>query len=202
MTSCAAPPRYVGCTVPIVARPSIHIEDFLARHANDIRGVVLEIQDDAYTKRFGKSLVKRSEVLSVSPGCKVTIVADLTSADQIPSSMFECIILTQTLQYIYDLPAAVRTIYRILAPGGGAACDRPRHMRHRAGKLAMLLVLQTGIGREAHCERLSWRQFASNPPETCSPRLPFCTGLPSRKSIVLLSMSMIRRIQWSYAFGR
>ncbi len=95
-----------------------YIEDFLARHANDIRGVVLEIQDDAYTKRFGKSLVKRSEVLSVSPGSKVTIVADLTSADQIPSSTFDCIILTQTLQYIYDLPAAVRTIYRILAPGG------------------------------------------------------------------------------------
>jgi hypothetical protein len=32
-----------------------YVEDFLARHANDIRGVVLEIQDDAYTKRFGKS---------------------------------------------------------------------------------------------------------------------------------------------------
>jgi SAM-dependent methyltransferase len=48
----------------------------------------------------------------------VTIVADLTSADHIPSNTFNCIILTQTLQYIYDLPAAVRTIYRILAPGG------------------------------------------------------------------------------------
>jgi SAM-dependent methyltransferase len=95
-----------------------YIEDFLARHANDIRGAVLEIQDDAYTKRFGKSHVKRSEVLSVSPGSKVTIVADLTSADQIPSSTFDCIILTQTLQYIYDLPAAVSTIYRILALGG------------------------------------------------------------------------------------
>src|SRR6266700_5059941 len=95
-----------------------YIEDFLARRANDIRGVVLEIQDDAYTKRFGKNLVTRSEVLSVSPGSKVTMVADLTSADQIPSSTFDCIILTQTLQYIYDLPAAVRTIYRILAPGG------------------------------------------------------------------------------------
>jgi SAM-dependent methyltransferase len=95
-----------------------YIENFLARHANDIRGVVLEIQDDAYTKRFGKNRVERSEVLNVSPGSKVTIVADLTSADQVPSSTFDCIILTQTLQYIYDLPAAARTIYRILAPGG------------------------------------------------------------------------------------
>jgi hypothetical protein len=63
-----------------------YIENFLGRHANDVRGVVLEIQDNAYTKRFGKNLVKRSEVLSVSLGSKVTIVADLTSADQIPSA--------------------------------------------------------------------------------------------------------------------
>src|SRR5262249_16858470 len=54
----------------------------------------------------------------ISPGNKVTIVADLTSADHVASSAFDCFILTQTLQYIYDLPAAVRTIYRILAPGG------------------------------------------------------------------------------------
>jgi SAM-dependent methyltransferase len=95
-----------------------YIEAFLARHADDISGAVLEIHDDAYTRRFGKDRVTRSEVLSISPGSKVTIVADLTSADHIPSSTFDCIILTQTLQYIFDLHAAVRTIYRILAPGG------------------------------------------------------------------------------------
>jgi SAM-dependent methyltransferase len=48
----------------------------------------------------------------------VTIVADLATAGHIPSDTFDCIILTQTLQYIFDLPAAVRAIYRILAPGG------------------------------------------------------------------------------------
>jgi SAM-dependent methyltransferase len=95
-----------------------YIEDFLARHADDIRSVVLEIQDDAYTKRFGRNRVTRSEILDISPGSKVTVVADLTSADHIPQGTFDCIILTQTLQYIYDLPAAMRTIYRILAPSG------------------------------------------------------------------------------------
>jgi SAM-dependent methyltransferase len=48
----------------------------------------------------------------------VTIVADLAAATCIPSNMFDCIVLTQTLQYIYDLPSAIRTIYRILAPRG------------------------------------------------------------------------------------
>jgi len=48
----------------------------------------------------------------------VTIVADLTSADLIPSETFDCIILTQTLQFIYDVHAVVQTLYRILKPGG------------------------------------------------------------------------------------
>ena len=47
-----------------------------------------------------------------------TIVADLTCADQIPSDTFDCIILTQALLLIYDLRAAIKTIYRILKPGG------------------------------------------------------------------------------------
>jgi SAM-dependent methyltransferase len=95
-----------------------YIESFLSRHSGDVRGTVLEIHNDTYTQRFGKERVTRSEVLSISPGSKVTIIADLTSADHIPSNTFNCIILTQTLQYIYDLPAAAATIYRILAHGG------------------------------------------------------------------------------------
>jgi SAM-dependent methyltransferase len=47
-----------------------------------------------------------------------SIVADLTQADHIPSDTFDCIILTQTLQLLYDLRSALRTIYRILKPGG------------------------------------------------------------------------------------
>jgi peptidoglycan/xylan/chitin deacetylase (PgdA/CDA1 family) len=49
---------------------------------------------------------------------EATIVADLTSADQIPSNVFDCIILTQTLQFIYDVRAAITTLYLILKPGG------------------------------------------------------------------------------------
>jgi ubiquinone/menaquinone biosynthesis C-methylase UbiE len=46
-----------------------------------------------------------------------TIVADLTDAQHIPSTSFDCVILTQTLQFIYDVRAALATIYRILKPG-------------------------------------------------------------------------------------
>jgi SAM-dependent methyltransferase len=96
-----------------------YIEGFLGTHALDIRGHVLEIKDDAYTRRFGGDRVTRSDVLHAAEGNpKATIVADLAGALHIPSDTFDCVILTQTLQYIYDLQAALRTLYRILKPGG------------------------------------------------------------------------------------
>ena len=45
-------------------------------------------------------------------------MADLTCADHIPSNSFDCFILTQTLQFIYDVRAALKTLHRILKPGG------------------------------------------------------------------------------------
>jgi glycosyltransferase involved in cell wall biosynthesis/SAM-dependent methyltransferase len=103
-----------------------YVEDFLARYADDIRGHVLEIGDETYTRRMGGDRVTRSDVLHVEEGNpKATCVADLTRADQLPSDTFDCIILTQTLPFIYDVRAAVMTIYRILKPGGVALVTVP-----------------------------------------------------------------------------
>jgi SAM-dependent methyltransferase len=96
-----------------------YIERFLATCADDIRGRVLEVGDDAYTRAFGGANVTESDVLHVTHGNPAaTIVADLAHAEQMPADAFDCIVLTQTLHLIYDLPAAVRTIYRTLHPGG------------------------------------------------------------------------------------
>jgi len=96
-----------------------YIERFLKENASEIRGHVLEIGDDLYTRSFGSARVTRSDVLHVAerkPG--VTILADLTRADNIASDTFDCIILTQTLQFVQDVPAVLNTVYRILKPGG------------------------------------------------------------------------------------
>jgi SAM-dependent methyltransferase len=96
-----------------------YIENFLANHGEDIRGRVLEIGDNSYTRRFGGDRVTVSDVLHVVEGDpQATIIADLASADHIPSNSFDCIILTQTLQLIYDVRAALKTVYRILKPSG------------------------------------------------------------------------------------
>jgi glycosyltransferase involved in cell wall biosynthesis len=96
-----------------------YIEQFLSVHGGDIRGDVLEVGDDTYTRRFGGDSVAKSDVLHISEGNpKATIVGDLTCAAHIPSDSFDCIILTQTLHLIYDVRGALKTLHRILKPGG------------------------------------------------------------------------------------
>lgn len=96
-----------------------YIEGFLARHAQDIRGRVLEIGNNVYTTRFGGERVSSSDVLNVLEGDSITtIVADLSDGRDIPSDAFDAAIVTETLQLIYDVRGAIRTLHRILKPGG------------------------------------------------------------------------------------
>ena len=96
-----------------------YIERFLTAHAEDIRGRVLEIGDDRYTRQFGGNRVMQSDVLHVVAGNpQATIVADLSRADDVPSESFDCIVCTQTLQMIVDVEAALRHLARMLRQGG------------------------------------------------------------------------------------
>nr|MBA3753738.1 methyltransferase domain-containing protein [Nitrospira sp.] len=98
-----------------------YMERFLTEHQDAVRGRVLEIEHDCYTQKFG-SAVTHSDVLFVWPDCPrgkhATIIDDLTTGAKLETNAYDCIILTQTLPFIYDLRRAVRTIHRILKPGG------------------------------------------------------------------------------------
>jgi SAM-dependent methyltransferase len=96
-----------------------YVEEFLLHHAADIKGRVLEIGDDEYTRRFGGNRVEARDILDVdSSNPKATIIADLAEADQVPSDLFDCIILTQTLHVIYETRLVIEALHRILKPGG------------------------------------------------------------------------------------
>ena len=96
-----------------------YIEQLLAKHASEIRGRVLEIGDNAYTRKYGAGRVLQSDVLHVAEGNpKATMVADLADGVSLPSDSFDCIICTQTLMFIYDVRAAISTLHRILKSGG------------------------------------------------------------------------------------
>ncbi|HMB75175.1 MAG TPA: methyltransferase domain-containing protein [Kiloniellaceae bacterium] len=97
----------------------LYIDDFLARHALDIQGRTLEIGDDGYCRRFGGVRTTQRDVLHAhGDNPKATIVGDLTQGENIPSDSFDCCVITQTLHIILDSVAAVRTLHRILKPGG------------------------------------------------------------------------------------
>ncbi|MEX2404751.1 MAG: class I SAM-dependent methyltransferase [Balneolales bacterium] len=103
-----------------------YIKNFLARHSNEIKGRVLEIGDNNYTKHYGGKKVDRSDILHVhSDNPKATFVGDLTDAEHVPSNAFDCVVLTQTLHLIYDYKKALQTCYRLLKPGGSLLLTVP-----------------------------------------------------------------------------
>jgi SAM-dependent methyltransferase len=96
-----------------------YLDRFLAEHKGDIRGRVLEVGDDRYTVRFGGAQVEHSDVLHVgATHPSATFVGDLAQAHTLPEAVFDCIIITQTLQFIFDMRAAVATLHKALKPGG------------------------------------------------------------------------------------
>ena len=95
-----------------------YIEGFLERHRSLIRGRVLEVADSTYSRRFGGDRVERFEVLHVTNHAQATIVGDLTNAATLPTGQIDCFICTQTFNFIFDVQAAIRGAYQLLAPGG------------------------------------------------------------------------------------
>lgn len=119
-----------------------YIEDFLARHAGDIRGRVLEVAEDAYTLRYGGARVTASDILHADESNpRATLTGDLAAANDLPSASFDCFICTQTLTYIYDVQRAVATIHRILKPGG------------------VLLATVPGISQMSPYDRDRWGEY-------------------------------------------
>ena len=103
-----------------------YIENFLKANAEAIRGYALEIKDDKYIRQFGGERVSRRDILDIYPSNKMaTVNADLAKADHVPANTYDCIVLTQTLQFIYDLRSVIKHVHRILKPGGALLLTVP-----------------------------------------------------------------------------
>lgn len=99
-----------------VDRP--YIEEFLAAHASDVRGRVLEVKDAAYATRFGGADVTHVDVVDIDPtNDSATIVADLNEPGVLPPDSYNCMILTQVLEFLRPEPV-LEHLYDALAPGG------------------------------------------------------------------------------------
>lgn len=103
-----------------------YIERFLDQHRGDVRGRVLEVAESTYTGWYGDGAVSAADILYASDELpEATVVGDLTTGDGLPDGAFDCFICTQTLQCIYDIPAALRGTRDLLAPGGVLLCSVP-----------------------------------------------------------------------------
>jgi len=75
-----------------------YVEKFLSEHAADIRGHVMEVGDDTYTRRFGGERVTHSDVLHVTLGNpQATLVGSLETGAGLGGREYDCLIITQTL---------------------------------------------------------------------------------------------------------
>ncbi len=96
-----------------------YIESFLAENSQHIKGRCLEVKDNNYTKKFGGSNVSKSDILDIDKSnASATIYGDLRNAVNITDDSFDCIILTQVLQFVNDVPAVIKECFRILKPNG------------------------------------------------------------------------------------
>lgn len=95
-----------------------YIEKFLDTNRSLIFGDVMEIADSTYTNKYGHD-VKCSYVLHVE-GKGNSIKGNLSTGEGITENLVDCLICTQTIQFIYDLESVAKNIYRLLKPNGNA----------------------------------------------------------------------------------
>lgn len=143
-----------------------YIEGFLARHARDVRGRVLEVGSDDYTRRFGGDRVVAADVLHAdASNPRATLVADLARGEGLPAGRFDCFVCTQTLQYVHALPAAMAAIHRLLAPGG------------------VLLLTVPGISQISPFDRDRWGEHWRFTPQSVERLLRDAFGAGARSTV-------------------
>lgn len=111
-----------------------YVEAFLARFAGfegyttgSIGGRILEIGGREYADRFAgdeaRAIVDVLHENAANPDASV--IGDLTDAATLPAGAYDCIICTQVLPVIWDVPSAIRSMHRALKPGGVAFITVP-----------------------------------------------------------------------------
>lgn len=92
---------------------------FLKRHQLDICGQALEIGMTATIRHYGGQRLTQADAMDLAAHSpEITVVADLTRADPVPSDTYDCFVNQFTMHLIYDIEAALYHSIRVLKPGG------------------------------------------------------------------------------------
>jgi hypothetical protein len=102
-----------------------YIRRFIESNAERVRGTVFEVGEKRYSL-IGGDRVEQFEILHVSerkPG--VTIVGDLSDPEVVPENSYDCMVITQVFQLIYDLRTTIENCHAFLKPGGSLLTTFP-----------------------------------------------------------------------------
>lgn len=94
-----------------------YIEKFLSAHKGNIKGTVMEIAEKRYINMFPEK-VSEAVVLHVNGWGEGVVQGNLATGEGIGSDCVDCLICTQTVQFIYDIHSVIKNIYKLLKPGG------------------------------------------------------------------------------------
>ncbi len=101
-----------------------YLHQFLESNRSLITGRVLEVQMPSYTKRYG-TRVDVVHTVDINPEHRATYTCDLANAPQIPDAGYDCFLAPQTLQHVADLDGVLRTMLRVIRPGGYILASAP-----------------------------------------------------------------------------
>lgn len=98
---------------------------FLEEQRHLFRGHALEVGDDTYVRTFRSSItaVDIVDVNEFNP--RATIVTDLGIRDSLLGEAYDLVLIAQTLQYVADVPSALRNCWHAVRPGGALLVTVP-----------------------------------------------------------------------------
>ena len=101
-----------------------YLHRFLDANRPVIAGRVLEVQVSSYTRTYGRA-VEASDTVDINPEFHATFTCDLADAAAIPDNSYDCFLVPNTLQHVENLEAVLRTILRVVKPGGYVLASTP-----------------------------------------------------------------------------
>lgn len=106
---------------------SHYVQNFLLTHQKDIKGNVLEVTAETlYHHRLGTcGMMEGKSANAHKMDAYALSGTEFIESDQLPSDCFDCVVMINTIQFIYDCHAALEQAKRVLKPNGVLLCTLP-----------------------------------------------------------------------------
>jgi SAM-dependent methyltransferase len=99
---------------------------YLEKHQPDIHGHALEIGTTSTIIQYGGHTLTQTDAIDLEAhNPEITVVADLSRADHVPSDTYDCFVNQFTMHLIYDAEAALYHSLRVLKRGGTLLVNFP-----------------------------------------------------------------------------